>query len=301
MTKYRLKIFTKVLVFLSALIFMQASSALSEERYLRVYALFKGCSLGFKIDGQFLIADECKSIFEDVYSTTSSSTLESFNQSWVNSGGETTLTQSLVTEESQFGSLNRLTGIEARVRDDFFKQISPNWLGKRKLDKAGAAVVNYFDTLSPMLYSQLSKCFSKSHVNARLVREIISKKNFLKTNKPSLSEKQIALMQKSVIFSVNNTKDCDALESAMNTALPTIISRLKKEILKSNPVKRECKKLAQILSNETSFNVSNYSGVCAEHYKANFERILPLANDIMSEIEQQKLEKDRTSSEQLIK
>ena len=291
-------------IFFAALVMVPLSvpTFASGPDYREVFKLFKACSLlGMKIEGTMLIRDECKTIFKETFLRKNQDTVTSFNDLWARAGGEAALTQTPKIQTGLLGNNYNLTGGQANSRTSLFEELSPNWIGQRKLDEAAQRISYLFEQMHPLVYSQLTKCFSKMHDNARLLRELASKRNYLKSGKPNFSDRDLVLMHKSSIFSASDIDACEALDSAVSRALPDLIKNFKSEVATSTPAKRECKSFKHYLSNSDFFYTYEHSVVCADHYEHNLKRVLPVARKIMSDIEEAEESKNQTSTEQLIK
>ena len=277
------------------------SKTLANDGYSEVYEFLKICSRfgGLEIGkGNPILHDECQPIFEDKYEVQQSSSMEDFNSNWVNMGGKTELTRTF-SYAGLYDWDKRLSNSQANIRDSLYEQIQPNWIGMRSADKAGKTILKHFDTIATVLYSQFSTCFGKMHENSRLTRELISKTNFLKKGTPKLSEKQMYVMDKSGIF-YNDEDDCNAFNDAFNNVKSKIIINFKKRAAKSTPVTRQCKSTLYVISTTKSFDMNDYPKVCANHYKYNLERIRPIALRVTNAVKKEEMEKNKTSSEQLI-
>ena len=293
---------TKAFFLFSFLLINFIPSASSEENYADVYSFLEACTLaGIKIRGTPVLQSECRPIFKDKFTGKVASNLEEFNRDWLNAGGEYELTRPLnITKGSSFlTNQYRFSRREANLRDELYESLSPNWYGKINITEASSTIYEFFDVLAPVLYSQFTNCFSKMHNNTRLVRELISKINFLETGNPKLSDRQIFIMDNAGIFSVEK-KTCEAFEKAFDKASGKLIENFKANAIESNATKRECKPLVNILSSTKRFRMSDYSPICAKHYKENLDRILPVALRVMNDIQEEEKQKNETSSEQLI-
>ena len=291
-------------IFFAALVMLPLSvpAFASGQDYREVFKLFKVCSiLGMKIEGRMLIREECEPIFKETFLRESNESVTSFNDLWASAGGEAALTQMPKIQTGLLGNNYNLTGGQANARTSLFEELSPNWIGQRKLDKAAHRISYLFKDMYPLVYSQLTKCFSKMHDNARLLRELASKRNYLKSGKPNFSDRDLVLMHISSMFSASDIDDCEALDNAVSRALPDLIKSFESEVAKSTQAKRECKSFKHYLSNSDYFDTYKLSVVCAEHYERNLKRVLPIARKIMSDIDEAEKSKNQTSTEQLIK
>ena len=292
--------FKSLLIVITIAVFPN-SKILANDGYAEVYQFLKICSIfgGLEIsEGNPILHEECQPIFEDKYEVQLSSSMGDFNSNWVNMGGKAELTRTF-SHGKLYDWDKRLSNPQANIRDKLYEQIKPNRIGLRSTNKASKTILNHFDTIAAVLYSQFSTCFGKMHNNARLTRELISKTNFLNKGIPQLSEKQMYVMDKSRIF-YNDKDDCDAFDEAFNSVKENIVVNFKKNAMKSTPVTRQCKSTLYVISTTKSFDMNDYPKVCANHYKYNLERIRPIALRVTNAVKKEEMENNKTSSEELI-
>lgn len=303
--------------------------------YSPVFELFEQCVLIKLGNGDAVLREQCEPIFATNYSTNKGQSLEDFNSRWVHSGGKQALTSEpnkyilngsrescMICSSTpeceawkEFGDCGAmlLTGREVFLRDKIKEAITPNFLGFTDVDYVKQELIKSIsldrtldrdlDTafVLRLIYSQLSSCYSRTHVNARLLREIASKIQFLRNDDASFAPKHLLTMYRSGIFSPEDSKLCSALDKVVEQNKPKMIEILKKYI-KNTPIeKQQCLTVKELIVKYKKFPTNNSKYICNDLYYRNMDRILPIAVDVLNTLKFQQQDKQKTTSEQLIK
>lgn len=312
------------------------SSTVHAKDYAPVFKLFDQCVLMKLNNGDVLLHEECGKLFDTIYTTNTGQSIAEFNERWVRNGGEKALTTEPskyiynITEEScrscslikygnnptnslsqeckaceEIGFSIQLRNFEANLRENIVEALEPNFIGLRNYSYVEKELIKSVKSEATfglrLVYSQLSACFSRNHTNARLLREIASKVQYIKHGKATFTPKHLFQMYRVNMFSSMDKEMCFALDKVVENSKPEMIEILKGYIENTSIEKQECLPIKTLLQDYKKFTSSAYPENCKQLYISNMDRILPIAVGVLNSIEEQEQEKQNITSEQIIK